>query len=87
MLLLLGGAVDRGGMLFPLPPAVAGSGVELELLLHKLIDVGLIQEVRVAEAEQTWRFSDGRRYGLQITWAGCLAVGYPALQSGVAASA
>jgi len=87
MLLLLGGAVDRGGMLFPLPASVVGNGIDLELLLHKLIDAGLIQEVRVAEAEHTWRASNGQRYGLQITPTGCRAIGFPALRSGAAASA
>jgi len=85
-LVLLARAIDHGGgMLLPLSVR-AGSG-EVAAVVRDLLADGLIEEVRVTDAMQTWRTKGEVRYGLRVTGRGLEFVGYPPLRSGLAASA
>ena len=85
ILLLLGAAADRDDrMLLPVPGQVTVRGIVLDQLLQSLLEQSLVEEVLVEAPEHTWRSDGMNRFGLRITNRGLKAVGYPALESGLA---
>jgi hypothetical protein len=85
-LILLGRAADsEEGMLLPIPKSVRAHGKALERVLQSLLNQGLVEEVPVGLADESWRSDHDGRFGLRITEAGLRAIGVPALESGLEA--
>ena len=83
-LILLGRAADsEDKMLLPIPKTVRARGMALERTLRSLLNQGLVEEVPVGLADEAWRSDDEGRYGLRITEAELMALGVPALESGL----
>ena len=82
-LILLGRAADRDDRTL-LPTSVTWAGAEVELVLTRLLDEGLIEEIPVEIPEQTWRSDGEGRFGLRMTAAGLKAIGVSPLACGVA---
>lgn len=83
-LVVLGRAADRDDRAL-LPTSATAGRADLDLVLTRLLDEGLIEKIPVVAAEQAGCTAGEIRLGLRITAAGLTAIGVPALASGLAA--